>query len=126
MALQIVTQPQSVLVDQSVSSVTFSTSAIDPLSGNARVFYQWRIKDVNGTVYTNIAGATSSTLTLAPIASYDNDSIIAVANTSITSLTSNAVTYAIRLSSDRYSPWEVNTFESGQNRVRRLSQLGYL
>ena len=130
MALQIVLQPESVLVDQSASSVTFSTSAIEPLSGFASVSYQWRTKDVNGTTYNNVAGATSRTLTLAPIASFDNDSFIAIATVSTNGVTQSvssvAVTYAIRLSSDYYSQWEVNAFESGQNRVRRLSQLGYL
>lgn len=130
MALQFVIQPESVLVDQSASSVTFTTSAIEPLSGFASVSYQWRTKDVDGTTYSNIGGATNRTLTLAPIASYDNDSFIAVATVSTNGVTQSvssvAVTFAIKLSGDIYSPWEVNTFESGQNRVRRLSQLGYL
>jgi hypothetical protein len=126
MALQFVTQPQSVLVDQSASSVTFSTSAIDPLSGNAVVSYQWRVRDVDGTTYSNVAGATSRTLTLAPIAGFDNDNFIVIARTTLESLTSVEATFAIRLSGDRFSPWEVNTFESGQNRVRRLQALGYI
>ena len=131
MALQFVTQPQSVLVDQSVTSVTFTTSAIEPLSGFAAVSYQWRIKDTAANApYNNIAGATTRILTIAPIASFDMDSVLAVATVSTNGLTqsisSNAVTFAIRLSGDRYSPWEQNTFETGQNRVRRLSQLGYL
>ena len=130
MALQIVLQPQSVLVDQSTSTAVFNTSAIEPLSGSLSVSYQWRIKDVNGTTYSNIAGQTSRTLQLAPVASYDMDSVIAVAsvaaNNTTQSVTSVAVTYAIRLSGDIYSPWEQNTFETGRNRVRRLQNLGYL
>jgi len=130
MALQFVIQPESVLVDQSVSSVTFTASAIEPLSGFAPVSYQWKTKDVDGTTYDNIAGATNNTLTLAPIASFDNDSFIVVASVStngfVQSISSIPATFAIRLSGDKYSPWEVNTFESGQNRVRRLANLGYL
>lgn len=130
MALQIVLQPQSVLVDQSTSTATFTTSAIEPLSGFLTVDYQWRIKDVNGTTYSDLPGATSNVLELAPVASYDMDSVIAVAsvaaNGTTQSVSSVAVTYAIRLSGDQYSPWEQNTFETGQNRVRRLQNLGYL
>jgi hypothetical protein len=130
MALQIVLQPQSVLVDQSTSTATFTTSAIEPLSGFLTVNYQWRIKDVNGTSYSNLPGATNNVLSLAPVASYDMDSVIAVASVTASGTTQTVssvpATYAIRLSGDIYSPWEVNTFESGQNRVRRLSQLGYL
>lgn len=130
MALQIVIQPESVLVNQSTSSATFTTSAIEPLSGFLTVNYQWRIKDVNGTSYSNLSGATNRVLTLAPVASYDMDSVIAIASVTANGLTQTVssvpVTYAIRLSSDIYSPWEQNTFETGPNRVRRLSQLGYL
>lgn len=130
MALTIVTQPQSVLVDQSASTATFTTSAIEPLSGDLTVSYQWRIKDVNGTVYNNLPGATNRVLTLAPLANYDMDSVLAVASVTADGTTqtvsSVAVTFAIKLSGDIYSPWEQNTFETGQNRVRRLQQLGHL
>ncbi len=127
MALQIVLQPSSVLVDQSASSVTFSVSAIDPSSPSSTVTYQWRTKDVAGTDYTNVAGATSPSLVLSPIASFDNDTFVAIVSgtTVAAPLSSNIVTYGIRLSSDKYSEWETPT-ETGVNRVRRLQVLGYL
>lgn len=135
MALQFVTQPVSQVVDQSVSSVTFSTSAIEPLSGFLTVNYQWRTKDANGSTYSNlsngsgIAGATTRALTLAPIANFDNDLFIAVANVTANgttqSVSSLPATFAIRLSGDKYSEWETLT-ETGVNRVRRLQVLGYL
>lgn len=121
MALQIVLQPQSVLVPQYTASVTFSTSGIDLDSPASAVTYQWRRKDTGvSTNYVNI-GTNSPVLTLTPIEQYDNDTFIVLVN----SLTSNEVTFGIRLSSTQYSEWETLT-EDGVNRVRRLQVLGYL
>lgn len=125
MALTIVTQPQSVLVPQNQTSVTFTVSGLD---GAKAVTYQWRRQDTGGASgYVNIAGATSNSLTLAPIANYDNDTFVAlVSSTSVgQALSSDIVTFGIRLSADIYSPWETPT-ETGANRVRRLQNLGYL
>jgi hypothetical protein len=127
MALQIVLQPQSVLVPQYTASVTFSTSGIDLTSPANTVTYQWRRKDTGvSTNYVDI-GSDSPTLTLTPIEEYDNDTFVVLVSgiTVAQSLTSNEVTFGIRLSSAQYSDWETLT-ESGVDRVRRLQVLGYL
>jgi len=122
MALQIVKQPVDQLVYQNTASVTFSVSGIDLDAPAASVSYQWRRKDTGVSEnFVNIAGATSPILELAPAEAYDNDLFVALVGT----LSSNIVTFGIRLSGDIYSPWETLT-ESGSNRVRRLQHLGYL
>lgn len=122
-------QPQSVFVDEGTSSVTFSTSGTTlgtSLSDNP-VVYQWYQRDTLSQTFTAMSGETARTLTLSPLAVYDNDtfraglSAIGAAEEVFTS----SVTFAIRLSGDRYSAWETST-ESGTNRVRRLQVLGYL
>lgn len=125
MAYEFVLQPQSVLVDQSASSVTFRASAFDDLFPSRTVTYQWRRQDTGGTPgYVNI-GTNSPQLTLSPIANYDNDLFIVLATSNSVTLTSAPATFGIRLSGDIYSPWETAT-ETGTNRVRRLQVLGYL
>lgn len=127
----IYSQPQSVLVNEGVTTVTFSTSGITrgvPLLSTYPVVYQWYTKDVNGESFTAMAGETNPTLTLAPIASYDNDTFKAGLSCISASeeVYTDVVTFAIRTSADPYSPWEVSPNESGANRVRRLQVLGYL
>jgi hypothetical protein len=128
MAFEFVSQPQTLIVPQNVSSAQFTASAIDDLFPSRTVTYQWRRQDTGGTPgYNNIVGATSNTLTLAPIESFDNDTFVVLASSASVGqpLSSNIVTFGIRLSGDRYSEWETTT-ETGVNRVRRLQVLGYL
>lgn len=129
MALQIVIQPVDQLVYQNVTSVTFSVSGIDSATPSDPVSYQWRRKDTGvSTDYVDIAGATNPTLVVEPAEEYDNDTFFALVSgpsTENNPLSSNIVTFGIRLSGDIYSPWETLT-ESGTNRVRRLQNLGYL
>jgi hypothetical protein len=129
MALQIIKQPADQLVYQNVASVTFSVSGIDSAKPSDPVNYQWRRKDTGvSTEYVNIAGATNPTLVLEPAEAYDNDTFVALVSgpsTENNPLSTNIVTFGIRLSGDIYSPWETLT-ESGTNRVRRLQALGYL
>jgi len=127
--VNILLQPESVFVDQSASSVTFSTSgstAGTSLSSE-EVVYQWYQKDVAGEDFEAISGETGTSLTLAPLAEYDNDTFRAglSAAGAEEEVYTNAVTFGIRLSSDIYGPWETPT-EVGSNRVRRLHNLGYL
>lgn len=126
MALQFVLQPIDVLVPEGSTSVTFTASASDP--GNS-VIYQWRRKDTGvSTSYINIAGATNNQLIiLSPLAEYDNDTFVVLASSSsVTSaLTSNVVTFGVRLSGDSFSNFETLD-ESGPNRRRRLVALGYV
>lgn len=125
----IVTQPQSVFVDEGSSSVTFSTSGITAgttISGSS-VVYRWFTKDQGTGDATVVAGETNSSLTLSPASEYDNDTFYAglSAEGAEQEVFTNTVTFAIRLSGDQYSAWETAT-ESGSNRVRRLRLLGYL
>ena len=125
----IVTQPGSVFVDENSSSVTFSTSGITAgttLSGRP-VVYRWFTKDGGTGSPSVVAGQTNPTLTLSPIASYDNDTFYAglSAGGADSEVFTNEVTFAIRLSGDPYKDWETAT-ETGASRVRRLYQLGYL
>jgi hypothetical protein len=130
MAFQFVTQPQSVLVPQNATSVFFNASAIDPDFKSRTVTYQWRRKDTGvSTSYVNIAAPAgiNSTLELKPLTQYDNDTfVVLVSTTSVAqALTSNEVTFGIRLSGDSFSNFETLT-ESGPNRRRRLVALGYV
>jgi hypothetical protein len=129
MALTIVRQPVSVLVEEGSSSVTFTVSGIDSAKPSDLVNYQWRRKDTGvSTEYVNIAGAINATLVLQPVEAYDNDTFVALVSGPSTlnnPLSSNIVTFGIRLSGDIYSGFETLT-EVGSNRVRRLFNLGYL
>jgi hypothetical protein len=126
MALQISLQPISVLVPEGSSSVTFTTSGADP---GATVTYNWRRKNVpSSSVYLNFSPTqTNRTLTLSPLAEYDNDTFVVLvsSNTVTAALTSNEVTFGIRLTGDSFSNFETLT-ESGPNRRRRLVALGYV
>jgi hypothetical protein len=125
----IVTQPQSVFVDEGTSSVTFSTSGITTgttLSGRP-VVYRWFTKNGGTGSPSLVSGQTNPTLTLSPVANFDNDTFYAglSAGGADSEVLTDEVTFAIRLSGDQYKDWETAT-ESGANRVRRLSLLGYL
>lgn len=122
-------QPESVFVNEGASSVTFSTSGTTlgtSLSDNP-VVYQWYQKDTLSQTFTAINGETSEDLTLSPLAEYDNDSFRAGLSAlgASNEVFTDTVTFAIRLSGDKYSAWETPT-ETGVNRVRRLQALGYL
>lgn len=126
MALQFVFQPSDVLVPQNATSATFTVSAIDPQSPSSTVTYQWRRRDTgSSTQFVNFS--TDRVITLSPLQEYDNDTftVLVSGTTTAESLTSNFVTFGIRLSADTYSEWETLT-ESGTNRVRRLFNLGYI
>lgn len=125
----ILTQPQSVFVDENSSSVTFSTSGTTlgtSLSDNP-VVYQWYTQDAAGGGYSPIVGETSEDLVLSPTEAYDNDTFYAGLSAvgAEEEVSTNIVTFAIRLSSAQYKEWEVPG-ETGVNRVRRLLHLGYL
>ena len=131
MAFQIVTQPESVLVIQNTSTWSFNVSAIDPDFKARTVTYQWRRRDTGGSSdFVNIAApvGTSPSLVLDRLDQYDNDTFVAlVSTTSVTeALTSNQVTFGIRLSSaNPFSQFETLT-EDGSARFRRLVALGYV
>ena len=135
MALTIVRQPESVLVKEGQSSITFTVSAIDPAAPSRAVHYLWRTQDsVNPAGFAGVAGASTLgannfQITLSPVSAFDNDTFVAlisgVTSTVGVFLSSNFVTFGIRLSSDVYSGFETLT-EVGSNRVRRLHNLGYL
>jgi hypothetical protein len=122
--VNIVTQPQSVFVNENSSSVTFTTSGTFAGGG---VTYRWFTRNGGTGSPAVVVGATSNSLTLSPIASYDNDTFYAGLSAPgvDAEVFTNEVTFAIRLSGDKYSAWETAT-ESGTNRVRRLYNLGYL
>lgn len=128
MALIITTQPQSVLVNQG-DNATFTVAAS---SNNEPLTYQWQRADAgNPTNFSNIADETSDTLTITTAAADDNDKIrCLVDDGDVSSVTSSVATLAVRTvapdSAAVYSPWEVSPDETGQNRVRRLQNLGYL
>jgi len=122
-------QPESVFVNEGASSVTFSTSGTTvgtSISGNP-VVYQWYSQDATGGGFVALDGETSRELVLAPLAEYDNDTFRAGLSAigAAAEVFTNPVTFAIRLTGDKYSAWETPT-ESGTNRVRRLQVLGYL
>lgn len=131
MALTIVRQPVSVLVNEGQSSVTFSVSAINPDSPSEVVYYLWRTQDsVNPAGYVGVAGAdtfsnANKDLELSPVSAFDNDTFVALISGVTQPLSSVIVTFGIRLSSDIYSGFETLT-EVGSNRVRRLFNLGYV
>jgi hypothetical protein len=136
MALTIVRQPVSVLVNEGSSSVTFTVSAIDPSLPAGEVKYLWRTQDSVIPAGYNPLGGTSGSfntgntqLTLSPASAFDNDTFVAlisgVTTTNNAYLSSNIITFGIRLSGDVYSGFETLT-EVGSNRVRRLHNLGYL
>lgn len=125
----ILTQPQSVFVDENSSSITFSTSGTTigtSLSDNP-VVYQWYTQDASGGGYSPIVGEISEDLVLSPVESFDNDTFKAglSASGADEEVFTNEVTFGIRLSSAAYKEWEVPG-ETGLNRVRRLQVLGYL
>lgn len=125
----ILKNPVSVFVDEGSSSVTFSASGTTlgtSLSDNP-VVYRWFTKDQGTGVGTIIPDATGDSLTLSPIAGYDNDTFYAgmSALSADNEVFTAEATFAIRVTSDQYSAWETAT-EAGANRVRRLLHLGYM
>lgn len=126
MALQISLQPTSVLVPEGSTSVTFTASGSDP---GATVTYNWRRKDTGvSTDYIDFSPPEeNNTLVLSPLAEYDNDTFVVLvsSNTVTAALTSNEITFGIRLTGDSFSNFETLT-ESGPERRRRLVALGYV
>lgn len=127
MALEIIKQPENILVPEGSTQVTFSVSGIDLDFPARTVTYQWRRKNTPDTSYVNIANAINNELPLSPLADYDNDTFVALVSSSnlTAALTSNEVTFGIRLTGDSFSNFETLT-ESGPNRRRRLVALGYV
>ena len=128
--VNIVTQPSSILVNEN-TSVTFSVSgslAGTPLSGKT-VVYQWQSAPKGGS-FTPAAGTkTNSDYTVVAIGLLDDYTYRASLSASgvNSAVFSNVVTLAIRTSGEApYDKFETNTFESGQNRFRRLKVLGYV
>jgi hypothetical protein len=125
----ILTQPQSVFVDEGTSSVTFSTSGttLGTSLSNNPVVYQWYSEDASGGGFVALEGEVSADLTLDPIEAYDNDTFKAGLSAvgAEDEVFTNVVTFGIRLSSAKYKEWEVPG-ETGENRVRRLQVMGYL
>lgn len=127
MALEIVLQPVDVLVPEGSTTVKFSVSGADP---GSTIIYQWKRKNIpSSSSFVDIAApaGTLRELLLSPIAEYDNDTFVAlVSSSSVTSsLTSNVVTFGIRLSGQNFSNFETLT-EAGSARRRRLVALGYI
>lgn len=130
MALIITTQPQSVLVNQgddATFTVTVSSNIETPT-----IAYKWQRADAGSpTNFSDIGGGTSDTLVITTDAADDNDKIrVVVEDDDSNPVTSSVATLAVRTiapdSAAVYSPWEVSPEETGQNRVRRLHNLGYL
>jgi hypothetical protein len=129
--VNVVIQPASQLVNENVT-VTFSVSgslAGTSLSGQT-IVYQWQSAAAGSSSYTNAAGSSTGTdYTVTAIGALDDYTYRASLSAGgVDSIVySDIVTLAIRTSAESpYDQWEMNTFESGQNRVRRLSHLGYL
>jgi len=129
--VSVVIQPVSQLVNEN-TSVTFNVSGSllgTPLSGNA-IVYQWQRAAAGSSSYTNAPGSSTGTsYTVVAESALDDYTFRARLSASgvDSAVFSNVATLAIRTSAESpYDQWEVNTFESGQNRVRRLRLLGYL
>jgi hypothetical protein len=129
--VSVIIQPVSQLVDEN-TSVTFSTSgslAGTSLSGQT-IVYQWQSAEAGSSSYSAAAGTNNtSSYTVVAVESLDDYTYRARLSASgvDSEVYSEVVTLAIRTSAESpYDQWEVNTFESGRNRVRRLSHLGYL
>lgn len=129
--VNIVTQPVSKLVNEN-TSVTFSVSgslAGTTLSANP-VVYLWETAPQGSTSFTAAPGTNNSTdYNVVAVGSLDDQTYRArlSAEGVDSAVYSNVVTLAIRTSAESpYDKFETNTFESGQNRFRRLKVLGYV
>ena len=129
--VNVITQPVSQLVNEN-TSVTFSVSgslAGTTLSGE-EIVYLWQKAAPGSSSYSSAAGSNTGTdYTVVAVGALDDYTYRArlSAGGVDAAVYSNVVTLAIKTSAESpYDQWEVNTFESGQNRVRRLSHLGYL
>jgi len=126
----ILTQPQSVFVDENSSAVTFSTSGttLGTTLSDYEVAYQWYQKDALDETFIAMEGEDNETLVLTPLAEFDNDSFkagLSAKGVENEEVFTQVVTFAIRLSGDEYNEFETPT-ETGANRVRRLFNLGYI
>ena len=129
--VNVVIQPSSQLVNEN-TSVTFSVSG--SLAGTSlsaeTVAYQWQSAPAGSSTYTAAAGTNNldsyNVVAIGALDDYTYRARLSAAGVDA-AVYSDVVTLAIRTSAESpYDQWEVNTFESGQNRVRRLSNLGYL
>lgn len=129
--VSVVIQPVSQLVNENVS-VTFSTSgslAGTALSGNT-VVYQWQSAPKGSYNFTAAAGTnTNASYVVTAVQALDDYTYRArlSAGGVDAAVYSDVVTLAIKTSAESpYDKFEKNTFESGENRFRRLYNLGYV
>jgi hypothetical protein len=129
--VNIVTQPISRLVNEN-TSVTFSVSgslAGTSLSANP-VVYLWQTAAAGSTSFTTAPGTNNTAnYTVLAVGSLDDQTYRARLSAAgvDAAVFSDVVTLAIRTSAESpYDKYEANTFESGQNRFRRLWALGYV
>ncbi len=87
----ITTQPSN------TNACTGGNASISVIASGSNLSYQWQVSTDGGTSWTNISGATSSTLTLTGITSgmNNNQYQVIVSNSCPSSVTSNAVTLTV-------------------------------
>lgn len=127
----VVIQPVSQLVNEN-TSVTFSVSgSLAGTSLSARtVVYLWESAAPGSGSYSAAAGTNNqANYTVLAIGALDDTTYRARLSASgvEAAVYSNIVTLAIKTSAESpYDKFETNTFESGENRFRRLKVLGYV
>ena len=90
-APSVTTQPQSQYYN-SGQSLTFTAGA----SGNPTPTVQWQYSTNGGSSWSNLSGATSTTLTVGPLTNFENGwEVRAVFTNSVSSATSNAATMTL-------------------------------
>ena len=90
-APSVTTQPQSQYYN-SGQSLTFTAAA----SGNPTPTVQWQYSTNGGSSWSNLSGATSTTLTVGPLTNFENGwEVRAVFTNSVSSATSNAATMTL-------------------------------
>jgi len=131
--VNIVIQPSNIVakVENSTVQFTASGSLAGTVLSASPVVYQWQTAPKSNP--TNFAPAqapnTNNFYNVVAIAALDGQTYrvrLSAAGVDA-AVFSNVVTLGIRTSAESpYDKFETNTFESGQNRFRRLKVLGYV